>query len=369
MIKSANRKGGGAERVLADIASSLAVRGFDVALLTWDRAGDHSFYRLHPAIRRINIPIGPTDRSSGMIATIRRIFVLRKLVPDERPDVVIGFMHSMFVLAALSLVGTGIPVIASEHIVADHYRTRPLQWLAFKVAARIVHKVVCVTDQAVSAYPFWLRQKTIVIPNPVTLQSARLAELDRPGRKILLSVGRLEKQKDHMTLLRAFKILAEDCPDWDLLIVGEGALRMELSEYATSLGINDRVCLPGVFKNISAAYEMAQLFVQPSVYESFGLTTVEAFRHGLPAVGFADCPGTNTLIEPGRTGALATVEDLSRDRSKALAIALKPLMQDATLRKKLGLNAQGIADTYSLDPIVDQWVKLIETSMFQKVKN
>ena len=362
-IKSVNRKGGGAERVMADISGRLAERGHDVLLLTWDRADDPSFYRLHPAIRRIGIPIGPIDRPSGVLDTIRRVLALRKAVLVERPDVVVGFMHSMFVPTALALAGTGIPVIASEHIVKDHYRTRPMQWLAVKVAARSVKRFVCVSDQAAAAYSQWLRKKTVVIANPVTLRSGRLAELDPPGRKTLLSVGRLEKQKDHKTLLKAFALLINDCPDWDLVIVGEGRLRGELNAYAEALSLGQRVSIPGAVEDITAAYERAQLFVQPSLYESFGLTTVEAFQHGLPAVGFADCPGTNILIEHGRTGALATVGLEFQDRSKALATTLKPLMQDASLRQALGVNAREVAATYSADPIIDQWEMIIEACL------
>src|SRR5262249_34945319 len=118
--------GGGAERVLAEIASGLATRGHEVTVLSFDQPRGTSFYPLQKSIRRIDLALGSTTRPSGLLDSIARIRALRSKILMLAPDVAIGFMHSMFVPLSLSMLGTNVPLIASEHTVYDHYRHRPL---------------------------------------------------------------------------------------------------------------------------------------------------------------------------------------------------------------------------------------------------
>ena len=68
-IKSMDVAGGGAERVLAIVASGLAKRGHDVSVLSFDAPGGNSFYPLESGVRRICLGMGPTDTSSGSTST------------------------------------------------------------------------------------------------------------------------------------------------------------------------------------------------------------------------------------------------------------------------------------------------------------
>src|SRR5690606_11954559 len=119
----------------------------------------------------------------------------------------------------------------------------------------------------------------------------------------------------HVTLIDAFADIYDKYPEWDLKIIGEGPLRPTLEEQIRRLGLEDRVSLPGATQSIGSEYRNADLFVLPSRYESFGLATAEAMGYGLAAIGFADCPGTNELIQDGINGKLAP----STDRTTSLA--------------------------------------------------
>jgi glycosyltransferase involved in cell wall biosynthesis len=114
--------------------------------------------------------------------------------------------------------------------------------------------------------------------------------------------------------------------------------------------------MPGVSKNISEEYTAAHLFVLPSRYESLGLTTAEAMAHGLPAIGFDDCPGTRWLIRPGVNGELATG---SGNRPAALAAALQPLMKDGDLRARLSMRSLEVSKQFGLKDVLDLWERLI----------
>ncbi|MEQ9560248.1 MAG: glycosyltransferase family 4 protein [Rhodospirillales bacterium] len=355
-IKSMNRTGGGAERVMADVVNGLAGRGHDVSLLTFDCAGGESFYPLDPRVQRIELDIGPVDHPSSLPVVLRRLPAIRAAVQKARPDVTVGFMHSMFIPMGMALAGSGVPIVASEHIVPSHYRSRPLEWALLRLAPLYVHTLVCVSPQAREFYPPSLRRKMVPIANPVTLSVTGRAKVSGGTRNMLLSVGRLEPQKDHATLIRAFAKISADLPDWNLTIVGDGVLRGELTDLIDSLGLHDRVHLPGATQNIAAAYLESQLFVQPSRYESFGLTTAEALAHGLPAVGFVDCPGTNMLIKNGENGALALADD---DRPAALADALRRLMADADLRRHCAEMTRGSLANNQIDVVLDDWEALL----------
>jgi hypothetical protein len=207
----------------------------------------------------------------------------------------------------------------------------------------------------------------IPVPNPVTVEPKGKADVVgvSVARKILLTVGRLDEQKDHATLIRAFRMIAAQVPDWDLKIVGEGALRPSLTDLIDDLGLANRVYLSGATNKIADEYLNAQLFVLPSQYESFGLTTAEALLHGLPAVGFEDCQGTNLLIRSGENGELVQSGDDRQQRASHLALTLARLMGDSALRQKYAVNAsEGIKRDHDIGHVLDVWERIIEDAVF-----
>jgi len=359
-IKAMNSSGGGAERVLAEVASGLAKLGNDVYLLSFDDIGGESFYPLHPSIRRINLGSGPESESSKSFRILRLVLIMRRLIRRLDPDVAIGFMHSMYIPLGLASLGTGVPAIASEHIVSEHYRSRPMQALLLYLAPFIVSKITCVSEQAKQASSPFLRGKMVVVPNPVTLSIEGKSDVagERRQRKTLLTVGRLDAQKDHKVLIEAFSQIAADLPEWDLRIIGEGELRRDLENQVSDLGLEGRVLLPGGTKEISKEYQAAQLYGQPSRYESYGLTVVEALSHGLPAVGFDDCIGVNQLIRPCKNGLLV---DGKGNRAVALARGLRTLMFDGDLRAQLSKGGAILLEENHIDRVVDNWAHLLGT--------
>ena len=175
---------------------------------------------------------------------------------------------------------------------------------------------------------------------------------------MLLSVGRLVGQKDHETLVRAFAAIAQPEPDWVLRIVGDGELRDNIKKLSEDLSVGDRVELKGSVAEISQEYLASQLFVMSSRYESFGLATAEALAHGLPAIGFADCAGTNVLIEDGHNGVLV---EPGQDRVGALASALSSLMTDPDKRGGLAAGANS-PPQFGLDSVLDAWLVLLSAA-------
>jgi glycosyltransferase involved in cell wall biosynthesis len=360
-IKGLDQAAGGAERVISDVCSYLAdKRGHDVFLLTFDRPGAAPFYPLSRKVRLIQLGIGDTRSPTSLPLLLRRIVALRKSVRSLAPDVVVAFMHSMFVPVALALAGSGIPLVASEHIVMDYYRTRRTQFVLFVAVVPFIRFITVLSDTVARRYPKWIRRKMIVVTNPISpvFQQAVTTSNGKDPHRIL-SIGRFSKRKDHSTLLAAFASISSELPDWSLRIIGDGVLRPALEDEVERLGLQDRVSLPGVVLDIPYEMTQASFFALASRYESFGLVFVEAMACERAAVAFADCQGANEVIEDGETGLL--VEPQDSNRVAAMAEGLRYLMTNEVERRDMGKRGRArVFQHFSIDRVCGRWEEVLD---------
>jgi GalNAc-alpha-(1->4)-GalNAc-alpha-(1->3)-diNAcBac-PP-undecaprenol alpha-1,4-N-acetyl-D-galactosaminyltransferase len=357
-IKSMDGVGGGAERVLADVTSGLVELGHGVSILTYDRPNGKSFYPIDSSINRISLSIGSSGQRSTACETLQRILAMRRSIVEINPDIVVGFMHSMFIPLGIALAGTRIPVIASEHIGVEHYKYHPLEYLLLQLTPYFTKKIVVISENLRNGFNGHLKKDMTVISNPVSVPKISPGDqVDlNSSQKVILSVGRLVSQKDHKTLIDAYAMLVDDFPDWNLRIFGDGELRSELEAQINKLTLEERIQLLSTTPDIGKEYLSAQIFVVPSLYESFGLATAEALVYGLPAIGFADCPGTNEVIKHDQNGVLV----LGERRNVVLAKGLRRLMSSPDLRKRLGDAGPDSMADFSKEKICDKWEKLLQ---------
>jgi glycosyltransferase involved in cell wall biosynthesis len=299
--------------------------------------------------------VGDVQAPSRPFEIVRRIKRLSSTVRALAPDVAIGFMHSAYIPLALALSHSRIPVVASEHIGYDHFRKRRLQALALRATAPLYARMTTISEALKADFPGYLAKRMEVLPNPVEPINRR-ADPIGGSRKKLLNVGRLTEQKDQRTLIEAFAKIAPLHPDWRLRIVGQGGLHSELENMIASLGLGKRVELAGIIEDMESEYASAQLFAMSSRYESFGLATAEALSAGIPAIGFADCAGTNELIRHNVNGLLVG----GGDRVVALAQGLNLLMGSPQLRERMGEAAPASVRKFDLGAIGAQWEALLD---------
>ncbi len=332
-IKSMNSVGGGAERVLADVANALIGRGHSISVVSFDGEG-RSFYPLDPRIIRLNLDISPPGVTTPRLAVAKALPRLRAAVVGQAPDLAVGFMHSMYVPLTMALFGSSIPVFASEHIGRQYYEDRAIdRWLVRLLSSRFAAKSVpseviradCLASDSCPLH---------VLPNPLSLEQFERGSASQPAcPPVLLAVGRFAKQKNHSELIDAFSRVADDFPSWILRFVGEGELRSDLERRVAELNLQSRVQMPGTVREMAEEYAAASVVAMPSLWESFGLATAEALASRRPVIGFVDCPGTNELIVDGENGLLV---EGGCDRVEHLASGLRRLMSDADLRNRLG---------------------------------
>lgn len=154
--------------------------------------------------------------------------------------------------------------------------------------------------------------------------------LPTDGRLIIGGVGRLDLAKGFEYLIDAVAILADSNPTLMLAITGDGALREHLLKRAVERGISDRVAMLGFRADVGAVYDAIDVFALSSLSETIGYVVLEAMAHELPVVG-TEVGGVPEVIAPGETGFLSRPRD-----GAALAAALKPLLESADLRRRMG---------------------------------
>lgn len=339
-----------------NIMNAMSERGHDVTLFTWDLADATPFFAMNESIRWYRLDRGHAGRKAGNSLRARRALAFRRFARSMQPDVAIGFQHGAWLFAEVSLLGCDLPVILAERNAPDQYdytRAGKHRGLIFQ-SMRSAPAITVQSPKYVDRYPAYLRSRMVVIPNPV-YPPHRFAE---PGaertRFTLLSVGRLSYQKNYPVLFDAFGRLAPSHPEWDLRIVGEGEDRGALEALIADSGLEGRVAMEGAVNDVGEWYAAADLFCLSSRWEGFPNTLAEALAHGLPAVAFAGCAGTDDLIEHGKNGLLAP----GNGDPAALAAALGGLMSDAGRRAGMGASARSVGRRFDPERIYDRWERL-----------
>lgn len=359
-IKSIDGEGGGAERVLVDICNGLSRRGHQVFILTFDPPGGTSFFALDASIVRLDMDICVPGKSVPRLSLLLALRRMRHLIDSVGADLVIPFMHSSYVPIALALIGSGAKLVFSEHTDVRHYRSRPVQrWLTRAADRLAVAKTVPSAGLQTPPESSGL-QKVHVLPNPVDIDSlSRISRKLPASPPVVLSLGTLRPEKNHIDLVRAFAQVASAFPDWTLRIVGEGELRPQLTTEIAQLGMNERITMPGVTRNVADAYAACSLVVLPSLYESFGLVAAEALAAGRPVISFDNCLGIAEMVQNGHNGLLVKGGASSDERVENLAMGLAQMMADPELRQRLGQAGPTSVQRYALESALDTWEEFL----------
>lgn len=359
VIKSLQVGGGGAERVLTTVVNALADRGHDISTITLDRREGVPFYPLRSNVQRLDLNLAPPGVSTPRGSLVLFLPRFRRAIARLRPDVVVAFMHSMYAPAAVALLGSRVPLVASEHIDAAHYVGRSLEGHASAIGRDLAAAITVPANAIRNDLTARWQKKTVVIANPLDLSDFQGGP--RPPESppfVALAVGRFMEQKNHAELIDAFARIAGRFPEWTLRIVGDGELRPALERQIADLGLSSRVELPGITRDMAAQYRLASFVVMPSLYESFGLVTAEALASSRAVLGFAECVGTAELIEAGVNGILLPAN--GGHRVDLLADGMARLMSDAALRERLGANGPQSVRKFEYSEIVDTWEELLD---------
>ncbi len=200
-------------------------------------------------------------------------------------------------------------------------------------------------------------ERLVVIPNPVDgAEIRRQAQpVARRGSRLrFCSVGRLVSAKGFDVLIEAFA-LADLGDTWELLIVGDGPLRLELEQLTKRRGLDEHVTFLGPVANPYPIVASADIAVQASRWEGFGMAMLEALSLGVPLIA-TDCPGgVSEIVGRGQCAMLVAPDDPTQ-----LARTLGLVASDAELRRRLSERGPLRAAEYAPVRVAETVVSLAE---------
>ena len=378
-------RAGGVARIIVNLAAALADRGHRVDLVLCRAAGPF-LTQVPDAVNIVNLRRSPLFAAYVLVAAPtaalpllvsyfrRRLPIFRSLLHlpalvrylrHERPDALLSAktLSNLVSLWAARLAGVPTRVMISEHI---HLSTA-LQHTGCHSLLPIIRRTysradvrIAVSDGVAADLSRLIhipRHDIVTIYNPVV--HARLSELakthldhawfQRDAPPVILGTGRLMKQKDFATLLRAFARVRRRRRA-KLVILGEGPLRADLEALTRTLGIAADLDMPGVVQNPHTYMARAAVFALSSTWEGLPTVLIEALACGCPVVS-TDCPsGPTEILDGEQYGRLVPVGD-----DAALACAICATLDKAPPREQLQRRAQ----YYSVERAADRYLDVL----------
>jgi glycosyltransferase involved in cell wall biosynthesis len=349
---------GGICRRLANMIQVWAERGFGVAIVAF--RGGKLFYP-----DEIGELVAFEDLASrGRLASVYRLW---RYLRRERPHALLATKHTANVVAALAaalpgsqtrcILSVASPYGRPDEDSAPGSRARKLREV--RQLYPLADTVVSISDGVREDLLGSVGLKGVpvtTIYNAAVAPTMRLRAREPTGHRwledhevpVVLSAGRLAREKDFPTLIRAFARLLE-VRDARLILLGEGPERPRLESLARDLGIAERVDLPGHVPNPYAYMARADVFALSSLWEGFGNVLAEALYLGAPVVA-TECPGgPREILAGGRYGQLVPVGD-----AEAMASCLKRALGGAAPR----VDADEACHRFLADPVAEAYLRV-----------
>ena len=287
--------------------------------------------------------------SGGLYNKISRI---RSELKRIKPDVLVTMGVPGALFDVLACAGLGIRHIISERNDPAHFGGSTFTRIVSRFLMRKADGFVFQTKDAQAFYGGEIAKRSVIIPNPLFIGD-NYPDTQYVGEreKTIVTTGRLNKQKNHPLLIRAFKRIAEEFPEYKLIIYGEGPERQNDEALISELGLQERVLLPGTINDVPAKIYKSSLYVLSSDFEGMPNALMEAMALGLPCIS-TDCPcgGPRDLTTNGKDCLLVPVGD-----ENALADAMRKVISDKRFAIELGKNAMNIRERLSLEKVCRQW--------------
>ena len=358
MMVQTQAENAGAQEISRLVGAGLEARGHRV---------DHLFFysRTGGASDLGNVQVCVEGRPRDPIALARFFLAARARIAAAKPDVVLTFQHYGNVLGAPLAHLAGVHRVIANQVSASDV-VAPLLQVADRLFGRLgLYDRITVnsddTRRLYESHPASYRERIVSIPHGFQLKRAAIGRDEARARfglpsgvEIFGCAARLHPTKRLDLAIR----LLPSMPERHLALAGQGADRERLEALAAELGVTARVHFVGELQPTEIGVVLAALdvFVFPTVAETFGLAGVEAAAAGVPVVA-TDLPVLKEVLEyEGRPAAiLVDTADVP-----AFAAAVDRVFADAGLAAELRAAGAGLARRFSLDAMVDAYARRID---------
>lgn len=342
---------GGTERVTTLIANALAQKNFQVSILSLTN-GKQPFFELVPSIKTYSLYPEKISFKKNFLGAVWRI---RRFVTQHQIDtlVVVDSISCIFTVPALF----GLKV---NHICWEHFNFKNNNEVKFrdygrKLAAKYCDYVVTLTKRDKELWEKGLKKinaKIVSIANPVPYEN--IDNIPSLEYKTILTVGRLTHVKGFDLLITAWSKIAQQVPDWKIVIVGSGEDELMLKQMAKDFAVEDSVVFAGQQKNMDSFYRQASFFCMSSRFEGLPMVLLEAQSYGLPIVAF-DCDTGPAELVTKETGFLVTNGDIIEFANTIiLQITISKVSYAEMIKKTLSFNTN-----FKLDKKILEWLDIV----------
>lgn len=353
----------GSELYLLQLLPALKKRGIDAEMLvifTEDTGRNKSFVE---QLRQGNVI---THEIYGYHPLSPVLFLkIRKLMKAARYDIVqSNLIHADLWMALQKLLFfRKMKLVSVKHGFDEQYSARYgfntqklnrslFVWIQ-RITGYMVNKNVTISK---GIYDLYVKGKisresqTEIVYYGLNLEHLQKNGLERKNQsRYAIILGRLVKYKGHEFLIRAWRKVKEYDPSLQLIIVGGGACQGELVKLTEELDLQEQVLFAGYQPNPHQLLHFADFSIVTSIFEGFGLITLESWYHQKPIVAF-DVPALNEIIDDNINGRLVSLYDVD-----GLAKAIIALFKDPLACRTLGENGyRKLQETYNLDRMTTQ---------------
>lgn len=343
---------GGAERVASILCNEFVKLNHNVDLIMISERENNSFYKLDERVKLIPLL---TTLNKKRASFFNKVHSLKKRFKTNSYDVVISFLPNVnfCVYLALKHIDTTIHVASERnnpYVDPKNRIRRFFKEMSFKKANGVVFQ----TEDAKQYFINKLNCSTKIIKNPVLPTIENISKSAKTSG-IVISVGRLEQQKNFPLLINTFYEFYKTHPSTYLKIYGEGSCKSELEKLIRKLDLTSKVQLCGnSTKWIEDNFDCS-LFINSSLYEGMPNSLLEALINGMPCIA-SDCPigGSRELLS-NNNGLLFSNND--KDDLLAKMNFLYKNEEIIEEYKKANLKMRG---NYSPRTIALQWIEFIE---------
>lgn len=333
---------GGTQRVTLTLIQWLQQQcNAEVMLLIVNKTPVDAFLYDLTGVDYVQLPLG----------YINKITKIKNLINEYSPDVFLSMGVPNLLYDTPGCLFTRVKHIVSERNSPSHFAGKWITKTMSRFFMRLADGYVFQTNEARNFYSCSKKKYSVVIPNPLFDTYTENLPKDFMSRRLIVTTGRLNRQKNHPLLFEAFAKVVAKYPDYRLVVYGEGRERSYDEEYIKNLGISDKVSLPGSTQSVKDALYASSIYILSSDFEGMPNSLMEAMAVGLPCIS-TDCPcgGPHELINDGINGLLVPVGDVD-----SLTNAILSLIETPCKAEFISKNALNIRNTHSKETICRKW--------------
>lgn len=343
---------GGAEKVVSKISSGLVDQGYDITILNFYECDNE--YLINKKVKR-NF-LSKHEDAYKRINTLKRLKLIRKIIKENNPDEIICFLNHVCIYIFISLIFTKFRKRITFTERCNPKYSNPKIIKIKNIFQRFVKKIIVQNTGQQSLLNNKDKTKSWVVPNPIDERYLNLENTINTIPKHIISIGRLEDQKDYPLAINAFNNVLKKYPNLIYHIYGQGNDKEKIKSLIKELNLESKIILEGFTTDINKVYENADIYLMTSKFEGMPNALAESMAVGIPSIS-TDCEfGPRDLINNEDMGILVknhTIEDIEN----ALLEIIENYSEYASKSKKV---KEVMRDRYSLKKIIEEWIKVIE---------